>query len=462
MKRRHFLTALGLTGAALSFPSLGPWAQNKPGIPKRFIMLSSAFGWTYDSWKMRTGGQPEDKFWELDLASIPKEDWSKPLAPFYPHRKRLLALDGLSLATAELDIDGDRHPKGWLQAWTGNWAYFDGSRYAAQSPSLDQLIAAHISRSDRLPSMEMSVYNNPRAVNHAGRNLGMPMQSSPVQMWQRLFGPSQSPDPLLARRKSVLDFARSDYKELAAQLGKDDKQRLERHFALIRNLEQRITGMSQASCKGVPSAPSDQGTYDETFEAFVDMTAAAFSCDLTRVATFSLGELPTQDFGWSHVTDATHKGLAHEIYNSAIAHEAMTDYTIKHAQQIALLVDKLSSIQEADGSSLMDHTLILWGSETADGWHGYLHYTPVIVGGEWFFKTGRYLHWPHETPIELLHGAAPSGRVPRCGKPHQHLLVSVAQAMGLQVEHVGIQRVQSRRGDKIDIKGPLSQIAKRG
>ena len=77
-----------------------------------------------------------------DLNAIDKADWSKPLAPFYPHRKRLLALDGLSLATAELDVDGDRHPKGWLQAWTGNWAYMDGSRYAARSPSLDQLIAA--------------------------------------------------------------------------------------------------------------------------------------------------------------------------------------------------------------------------------------------------------------------------------------------------------------------------------
>ena len=54
MNRRQFLTALGLTGAALTFPSLRK-AQSEPStIPKRFIMISSTFGWTYDTWKMRT------------------------------------------------------------------------------------------------------------------------------------------------------------------------------------------------------------------------------------------------------------------------------------------------------------------------------------------------------------------------------------------------------------------------
>lgn len=457
MNRRQFLTALGLTGAALTFPSLRK-AQSEPStIPKRFIMISSTFGWTYDTWKMRTGGKTDDTFWELDLRNIDQKDWSKPLAPFFPHRERLLALDGISLATAELDVDGDRHPKGWLQAWTGNWAYLDGSRYSAQTPSIDQLIARHLAREDRLPSIEMSVYGNPRTVNHAGWNLGLPMQSSPVEMWQRLFGAAQSPDPLVARQKSVLDFATAEHKALASKLNGDDRKRLDRHYELVRNLERRITGMSQAQCQAAPK-PSQTGTFDETFEAFMDMTAAAFSCDLTRVASFSLGEIPPSEFGWSHVTDATHKGLAHEIYNSAIAHEAMTDYIVKHAQQIALLVEKLSSIKEADGSSLMDHTMIVWGSENADGWHGYLNYTPVILGGNWHFKTGRYIHWPHETPVELLHGAAPSSRVQRCGKPHQHLLVSLAQAMGMKVDKVGIDHFQSKQGDKVICSGPLPNL----
>ncbi len=49
----------------------------------------------------------------------------------------------------------------------------------------------------------------------------------------------------------------------------------------------------------------------------------------------------------------------------------------------------------------MDNTLIVWGSELGDGWHGYRNYCPVIIGGSWAFNTGRYMYWPHETPVEM-------------------------------------------------------------
>ncbi len=45
------------------------------------------------------------------------------------------------------------------------------------------------------------------------------------------------------------------------------------------------------------------------------------------------------------------------------------------------------------------------------------------------------------------------------GLPHQHLLVSVAQAMGLEGESVGLASVQSRQGDRIELIGPLSGMA---
>ena len=184
--------------------------------PKRMILLNHNHGWTYDSWKMNPAGLSAADDWDADLTSLEPGEFSQPLAPLYDHRHRLLALDGISLATAELDMDGFRHETGWIQSWTGNWVsmnsdgFFGSDGLGANSASLDQLVAAQISRSDRLPSIEMAVNGSAEA----GRDLSfgfngqlVPLESSPSRLWDRIFGPSQSPDPLLSRHKQALDFA---------------------------------------------------------------------------------------------------------------------------------------------------------------------------------------------------------------------------------------------------------------
>ena len=74
--------------------------------------------------------------------------------------------------------------------------------------------------------------------------------------------------------------------------------------------------------------------------------------------------------------------------------------------------------------------------------------------------TGRYLHLPHETPGKLLVPASidPSGYSATSGLPHQHLLVSAAQAMGLADEVVGLSHMQGQDGDYIDCSGPLPDL----
>ena len=138
----------------------------------------------------------------------------------------------------------------------------------------------------------------------------------------------------------------------------------------------------------------------------------------------------------------------------------MTDYSAYHGQQVARLVSTLENIPDVDGRSVMDNTLIVWGSELGDGWHGYRHYNPVLVGGSWAFNTGRYLYWPHDTPAEMR---VPSqvlagGMSHVSGLPHQKLLISVARAMGLDVDSVGLRYSRGQRGDFIDLTGPLDRL----
>jgi len=279
-------------------------------------------------------------------------------------------------------------------------------------------------------------------------------------MWDRIFGPSQSPDPLLARQQNALDFAYGEYSQIAPQLGAVDRQKMEAHFSLVQDMSQRLQGMAGLSCQGIPEIETTYTNYDDNFDAFCQLIAAAFSCDVTRVATLSLGCMPTSDFGWDHLTDDVHKGLAHLIYINEDCRQAMNDYQVMHAQQVARLVALLESIPDADGRSLMDNTMIVWGSELADGWHGYQHYCPIIIGGDWHFQTGRYMHWAHQTPIELLvpESISATGKTQFSGIPHQRFLVSAAQAMGINTDQVGIAHVQSQSGDWVDCTGPLDGL----
>jgi len=451
MHRRQLLTALGLAGAGVALP--GPrWAAADGSVrPKRLIVLSSTQGTVYDHWTMRPGGITGAG--EFDLSSLAAEQFSRALAPLHPYRNRLLLLDGLSMASADLDLPGYRHEKGWLHAWTGTWAHFNGSELLSTAPSLDQLVAREIARSDRLASLELDVGYG-RGVCHAGHSQPLPLERDPAKVWERLFGLSTSTDPLVRARGSVLSYARDEYTQLAPHLSPADQSRMGRHFELVRDLELRIEGLQTAACDIAPDRTALAGQYDTDFRAMGELVAAAFSCDLTRVATISLGDIPSEDFGWgNYLSGDVHNEFAHNTYIDSVAAEAMADYTAFHAGQMAWLISLLESIPGQDGGTLMDETLIVWGSELGDGWHGFEHYCCVVAGGSWAFRPGRYLHWPYgETPIELM---VPGGMSEGSGVPHQHLLVSVAQAMGLETDQIGLAEVESRSGVRVDLRGPL-------
>ena len=67
---------------------------------------------------------------------------------------------------------------------------------------------------------------------------------------------------------------------------------------------------------------------------------------------------------------------------------------------------------------------------------------------------------PHETPIQVLvpRSIADGGYTEFSGRPHQHLLVSVAQAMGLDVDHIGLEAVQGQTGVRVECAGPLPEL----
>jgi len=452
MNRRRFLTALGMgAGAGL----VGRTARAATGdVPKRLVMVSTCHGTVYDHWRMRPAGAgPEGSPWVADLVDLPEEQWSRGLQPLYAHRRRLNVLDGISMVTAELDIDGYRHEKGWIHAWTGDWVSFTGSRLFATKPSLDQVVANEIARADHIRSLELAIGES-RPVAHFGLHAELPVTRDPQQVYDRLFGLSNSDDPLLKASGSILDFAAAERDALAPKLSRADRSRLADHFDLVRQLEQRVAGLQASSCEGPDRASLRVSLedYDADFDAMTQLIGAAFSCDLTRVVSMSLGDLPSAEFGWGDfLSGDVHNDIAHRIYDDPTAAEGMGEYQHHHSLQLARLVAALEAIPEGDGT-MMDHTLIVVGGELGDGWHGYRHFYMATLGGDWAWEGGRYRSFPWDsTDVAMVD---PLG-APRCGLPHQHVLVSAARAMGLRVDRLGLEGVQTDKGDYLSLRGGL-------
>jgi len=194
----------------------------------------------------------------------------------------------------------------------------------------------------------------------------------------------------------------------------------------------RISGA--ASIAGAKNAyPGDSSLYRKDYDAMSHLVQMAFACDLTRVVLLGVAQPFDDLFGYtsgnwgttdSH--DLIHKtsyGNAGTLKSNVDAMNAVTKLHQVECDQFTAMLDLLRQVPESDGSTLLDHTIVLWCSQIGEHGHD-LDYLPWIVGGGSAagFKPGRYLKYPRT-----------NGK----GAPHNNLFVSIAQAMGLQTNTFG-------------------------
>ena len=260
MRRRDFIKGLGGLSALGVLPGLAGLLR----LPKTRHQNVSCSLAIVMAGRMIRGGCAHPMLlkyvaqrWEL--SSFSESTWSQALRPLYRHRQRLNVIDGLSLASAELDLDGNRHDTGWIHAWTGAQADFSGTDTRSVSASIDQLIARSIARNDRLPSLELALNDaqetgRPVAYSPAGSRL--PVETDPTRVWRRVFGPSSAPDPLTTRRQGVLGYAYREYQRLSSRVSSAQRQKLQAHFELVNGLADRLEGMASMTCEVAPGPPT--------------------------------------------------------------------------------------------------------------------------------------------------------------------------------------------------------------
>ncbi len=237
-----------------------------------------------------------------------------------------------------------------------------------------------------------------------------PVEDNPRRLFERLFGDGNSTDPAerlakLREQRTILDFVREDLARLRADLGAEDRRKLEEYVEAIRDLERRIAKTEAQSGNELPTIERPGGAPDnftDHAKLMIDLQVLAFQADLTRVTTFMMGREGTwRSYPEIGVPDAHHAVTHHSHDPEKIAKTIAINK--HHVAMFAYMLEKMRATADGD-ASLLDHSMLVYGSSIADGNQHTHHNLPVVLagGGAGRIRGGRHLRFPRETPMNNL------------------------------------------------------------
>jgi hypothetical protein len=427
LSRRTFLRG---TGAAIALPFLDAMAPAQTPVrqtaaaPKtRFACFYVPHGATMDKWTPATEGTGFE-FTEI-------------LKPLEQYREQVNIVSGLAhpyvAGAGGADVSaGANHTRAAAVFLTG--AIPERGPQAHLGVSVDQMAAAHIGQDTPLPSLELSIEESvlacEAAFSCAYRNSiswksptdPLPMQNNPRLVFEKLFGDGSSSAERRARRResrSLLDSVVDQVALLQSDLAPADRRRLTQYLDDVREVERRIQ-RAEASVRDdleLPELPTGvPGTFQDHLKLLMDLQVIALQAEITRVSTLMFArELSTAVYPETTIRDPFHN-LSHHS-NDRGNMDRFAQLNTYHMTKFAYFVDKLQATPDGDGT-LLDHSLLLYGSSLSDGnQHNFSPLPIVLAGGaSGRLKGGRHLQFPKDTRMSNLLAAmlgtlgAPTGR----------------------------------------------------
>jgi hypothetical protein len=234
------------------------------------------------------------------------------------------------------------------------------------------------------------------------------MQNNPQVVFERLFGDGSTAAERTSRRRqslSLLDSVAAEAGALQRRLPASDRARLDQYLTDVREIERRIqqAGSSLTDEVDVPAAPTGvPKDVEEHIKLMYDLQALAWQTEITRVSTFLMSkELSNAVYPKSGIRDAFHILSHHSGIQANI--DRFTVLNRYHYELFAYFLNKLKSTPDGDGT-LLDHSLVLYGSGMSDGnGHNHTDLPIVLAGGASGRLTGgRHIANPTKTPMANL------------------------------------------------------------
>ncbi|MDQ2841728.1 MAG: DUF1552 domain-containing protein [Acidobacteriota bacterium] len=294
--------------------------------------------------------------------------------------------------------------------------------------SVDQLAARKIGSATRLASLELGCEDGHLAgncdsgyscayvnsISWRNSTVPNPPEINPRAVFERLFGNDENAgDPAVRARtarfqQSILDLVADDTRRLQGGLGRTDKRKLDEYFTAVREVERQVEMMERqiaTNSMAVPSMAKPDGIpieFADHARLMFDLLAIALQTDTTRISTFMLArEGSNRSYREIGIPEG-HHGLSHHR-NDPVLMDKVAGINQHHMDQFAYFLTKLKKTREGE-ASLLDNTVVLYGSGISDGnKHNHDDLPVLLAGGSRNFKTGRHVRYSQSEPVASLY-----------------------------------------------------------
>jgi uncharacterized protein DUF1552 len=424
LSRRTMLRGMGAT---LALPFLDAMVPAATALSKTAAQPAPRFGAVF----VPMGERPSH--WTPPTAGAGFE-FSPILKPIERFRESLVVVSNL-----------DRPPGGTHAVSTSTWLTGAAPKRTEAEDfyagiSLDQVAAGLIGKDTVFPSIEIATEDQAgyigacdvgyscaymSSIAWQGPTTPLPMEINPRVVFERMFGRPGTPEDRLARMRadqSILDSVRQDVASLQRGLGARDRGRLNEYLEHVREIEGRIQRAERQATTEikVPEAPIGvPASFEEHVGVMFELMAVAYEADLTRVFTFMMNREASQVvFPNLGINEPWHHTSHHGNEPEKLA--ALVKINTWQIELFGRFLDRLRSTPDGDGS-LLDHSLILWGSGMSDSnTHSALD-VPLLLAGK---ATGRMKGDRHIV--------APKGT------QLANAMLDLAQMWGAEIDHFGV------------------------
>jgi len=475
LNRRHFLVGAG--GFTLGLPFLTS-LENKRALAgdppfaanPRFVCMATPHGgvWNQNMWPNEAAANQSRQvypghdmhFGTLDPTS---SNGATSLSPCLSAPSSLLTSSLVSKMNLLRGLDYSfylGHHRGGALGDVGN--NNDEAPRFERVPTIDQLMAwspsfypdianiklrsMHISRGyDGLSSN----YANP--IDQVGEVTQIPSVDSAHLLFDQIFVPppeeEENPRPL------IVDKVHEHYRRLrqgqfgdAKRLSAKDKLLLDAHMERLYELDRKLK--VQANCGDVEQPTNEAHIWDpidsiqsaaEWFQTYNDVVVAAFVCGTSRIAIYGSGDefwkaAPFSGDWHQQIAHVGGGGVPSDDPDAAANRPGWQDILMGTQREFFRnvfldLCSKLDAIEESEGVTYLDNSLVMWTQESGNRTHDNVS-TPVVTAGSaaGFFNTGKYLDFRNRSNTLFGSDAEPSSDSYRPGVLYNQWLANILRA----------------------------------
>lgn len=397
-------TLLKGSGAVLALPLLDAmrpaFGRAAEPVPRRLVAVCTNLGVYEKNFLPAAAGR--------DFALTPY------LEPFADLRDQVTVVSGTSHPEVG---NGHSAEASFLTA-----APHPGTASFKNSISLDQFAAERIGVHTRVAALSLVVSKSGnQSISFTSNGVMVPAERSPAKVYRKLFvaGDAKSVERQLHELRSgrsILDSVAERAEALRKSLGPGDRDRMDQYFTSVREVERRMLVAEEWEHKPKPkpaaAEPKDQEYLLEKLAAMYELTHLALATDSTRLVTLMI----KLDGFSEHIPGVSLEAhnLSHHV-NRPDAIAQLTRLELAEFKELAKLLGRLAATPE-DGQTLLDRTVVFYGSNLGNGNNHDNHNLPVFLAGGGF-RHGQHLAFDKQK-----------------NAPLPNLFVSILQRLGIEAD----------------------------